>query len=648
MATFQQIIVNLIVGIIIFLGSIGLFGGAVRFEYNRHLAPRTWSRPIKVLKNVLQGCYCCKWYSWGLNLSYTQLLDGIPGTGTREDGWAGPKLKTNLGGIIMLKFHKMLMKICAVTMIPCMLILFPVFFTAECDEKILGKGTCDPINTNLTTFEESTIAHMPPFDFDPFVNGTNSTDSNDDEDISEGIPRKFFIQNTELLWRYFMVVLVAFIIYIYTCILLRREWIENVALRRVYYLEYDHYEERLEELEALVNLQDIPETEFQKTRPPWLPHPELRETPPDVALFSALYKLPSRLQISKKNLPEDATHLEKQMAATVGFFDECVPNQPGYSSSVAAVTILPEATDVKEAWIKWYAAARKLRKLRHIRAVIQAKIKKQQEKDEQLVIFEDEKAGDDDVEKKEYAEGNRPEESMSSTRVVGEVDADDEVEAVGGSTEFFSSRNGDDEEEALSERGLSSTEVLPSSRQIEEGLPSSSSVDSSPPKSLMSGIVSDKSQKLLAQTTPGEDKNADNDEMKGLLSELSFEVTNPDSEADSKNYRGLSPTVTFSGSVKSYTSDDGDSNRLSEMEISRSQLPQIVPEAIQEGGDHADTNNVMEEKNKESEDQFLYSDFRSKSFALEAGILQENENGDHFDGLGVEQLSVYAREYAQK
>jgi hypothetical protein len=145
-------------------------------------------------------------------------------------------------------------------------------------------------------------------------------------------------------------------------VLVRREWIENVALRRIYYLEHDHYEERLEELEFIEDIEDPEDHPFQEVRPPWLPHPEIRETVPNVSLYSALYKLPTRFTTA--GLHAGASDLERQLAATVEFFDECVPNQPGYSSSVAAVTILPEAEDyVKVAWGKWYKCAKRLRKL---------------------------------------------------------------------------------------------------------------------------------------------------------------------------------------------------------------------------------------------------------------------------------------------
>lgn len=63
-----------------------------------------------------------------------------------------------------------------------------------------------------------------------------------------------------------------------------------------------------------------------------------------------------------------------QLAFATKFFDACVPNPHGYSSSVAAVTILPSASDLANAWGKWYAAAGQLRRLRFIRSVIQDKV----------------------------------------------------------------------------------------------------------------------------------------------------------------------------------------------------------------------------------------------------------------------------------
>jgi hypothetical protein len=124
----------------------------------------------------------------------------------------------------------------------------------------------------------------------------------------------------------------------------------------------------MDELELLDNLDD-PEDSCQQNRPAFLPHPELRDTVPNVSLYSVLYKLPSIhfATLSSVTSPE----VQRQLETAVEFFDKVVPNQPGYSSSVAAVTILPDVNQVSKAWKKWFDCANKLRRLRFIRKRLQ-------------------------------------------------------------------------------------------------------------------------------------------------------------------------------------------------------------------------------------------------------------------------------------
>jgi hypothetical protein len=131
-------------------------------------------------------------------------------------------------------------------------------------------------------------------------------------------------------------------------------------------LEHNHFESRKEELDYLVCLRD-PEDTFQEERPPHIPHPEVRETVPSVCLYSVLYKLPQSYY-TPLTTSATASMVDRQLSSTVDFFDKCVPNQPGFSSSLAAVTILPDASQVSVAWKKWYACASKLRRLRFIRS----------------------------------------------------------------------------------------------------------------------------------------------------------------------------------------------------------------------------------------------------------------------------------------
>ena len=152
-----------------------------------------------------------------------------------------------------------------------------------------------------------------------------------------------------------------------TSLLIWNEWIDNLALRRVFYLEQDHFRERKHELQYLGTLSD-PEIEFQSARPPYIPHPEIRDTVPNISLYSVLYKLPD--YFFSTAMSSSTSLLDRQLASTVEFFDKCVPNQPGYSSAVAAVTILPDAMQVAHAWRKWYKCAGRLRRLRFIRSRI--------------------------------------------------------------------------------------------------------------------------------------------------------------------------------------------------------------------------------------------------------------------------------------
>lgn len=71
--------------------------------------------------------------------------------------------------------------------------------------------------------------------------------------------------------------------------------------------------------------------------------------------------------------------LDWQLSLTAAFFDHCLPNQPGYSSSVAAVTIIPSSRKLSGAWRKWYGMASKARQLRFIREEIQKRRCKQQQ-----------------------------------------------------------------------------------------------------------------------------------------------------------------------------------------------------------------------------------------------------------------------------
>ena len=160
--------------------------------------------------------------------------------------------------------------------------------------------------------------------------------------------------------------LISFFLVLFVSDLLWHEWIECLALRRVYYLESDYYEERLEELNDVLTNTD-PEDPFQKIRPPFLPHPEMRETVPNVSLHSALFKLPTNLCTKSGSNEDDKCLMERQLEAAAVFFDQCIPPQRGYTSSIVAVSLVPDAKKLTKVWGKWYILGNILRRIRYIK-----------------------------------------------------------------------------------------------------------------------------------------------------------------------------------------------------------------------------------------------------------------------------------------
>ena len=184
-------------------------------------------------------------------------------------------------------------------------------------------------------------------------------------------------------WRICGILVCCLLIYGYTFYLLTREWIENVALRRAFFLEAGHYGQRMIELNKLdfdfvskkkknddfdgvPNEEQLRRDESEKL-PPYMMHPEIRETPPSIGMYSVLFHLPNSMVTYDT---DGATSLERQLVATTKFFDEIVPAQPGFSSSVVAVTMIPKAQLVAKAWTKWNACQIKLQSLRHIRHLL--------------------------------------------------------------------------------------------------------------------------------------------------------------------------------------------------------------------------------------------------------------------------------------
>jgi hypothetical protein len=112
MSTLSQIFGTVVTGTVTTTIALLLFGSGVRFGWNSNLTPRAWSRPQAVIKNCLEGPYYgISWISWAMRQRYSDLLAGIPGTGTRKDGWSGPTLKANLDAVIQIRFHMLQFKV---------------------------------------------------------------------------------------------------------------------------------------------------------------------------------------------------------------------------------------------------------------------------------------------------------------------------------------------------------------------------------------------------------------------------------------------------------------------------------------------------------------------------------------------------------
>lgn len=443
MTTLQAIGFTLLGGATVSIISLVVFGVAVR-KQSVYVAPRCAARPPSVIynpdpnrdKSQDRGSPMLGWIWWTLSLSYDTMLRGVPGTGTRKGGLSGSMLNVNLDAILLLRFHALCLRISFIATLLCLAVIFPINITARCNnvsddpEDENYDPNCFSDEYKLTNYEKTTLANIPPLEI---------KEDGEGERLRAGV---FGANNSiwgtpfrGILARLYFVVLCSWVVTIYTCRLLSREWGDALALRRVYYLECDHWNRRKYELEETMLNDDIDDEEEEdnkgkgkakdkkernrqesdqennvndeengtkkvrntsddraslekrrqinrsvpsKRREPWIPHPETRDTVPNIELYSVLVgglpSLPSEV-VDEEDIEAAVgfsrrQSIDWQLAVATTFFDHCVPNQPGFSSSVAAVTILPDAPELARAWRKWYVAAAALRRLRFIRRLI--------------------------------------------------------------------------------------------------------------------------------------------------------------------------------------------------------------------------------------------------------------------------------------
>lgn len=190
--------------------SLIFFSIAVRFEYNHLLAPRTSARPKEVLKNVFQRYhlpYGLSWIPWALGLSYRDLLEGIPMTGTRQKGKSGRFLKCNLDGIIVIKFHALLLKVALFATLLCCGIILPLNISSGCASLDSEQEICGNI-TMLDNYGKTTISHIPTL-----VKAERASNVNQLTDSFE----YYFRYGSGATLRLITIVVVAWAIYLYTC-----------------------------------------------------------------------------------------------------------------------------------------------------------------------------------------------------------------------------------------------------------------------------------------------------------------------------------------------------------------------------------------------------------------------------------------------
>lgn len=391
MTRLAQIGVTVVVGFIVLSVAILFFGIAVKLR-STHIAPRCEARPRNVVYNPNpadpsqdRGNAWLGWIPWVLKLSYEDMLTGVPGTGTRDGGLGGNLLRVNMDNIVMLRFHSYGLRICTVALLLYIAVLLPLYWTAGCEGDEIG--SLGAICKNMTDYDRTTLSNIIV-------------------DVTAAAGVKY----VGFKGRLYVVVFCSWLMTAYACNELKQEWIDILAMRRHYFLESDHWKDchdRYQSIEQEIQhdstLQPVSfktaarrkyslwkkkratEPDYLRERDPWVPHPEMKDTPPAIALYSVLVGgIPSKPviqmddedHVSDIESAEDAdSNRDWQLNVTSAFFDHCIPNQPGFSSSVAAVTIVPHAAELARSWKQWHNAAGRLRRLRFIRRQIREKRK---------------------------------------------------------------------------------------------------------------------------------------------------------------------------------------------------------------------------------------------------------------------------------
>jgi hypothetical protein len=278
------------------------------------------------------------------------------------------------------------------------------------------------------------------------------------------------------------------------------------------------------------------------------------------------------------------SRMDWQLAKSTEFFDDIVANQPGYSSSVAAVTILPEAAHLSVAWAKWSTCAAKLRRLRYIKQVLAHKQRDKWMKRSEMGL---------DVEEIKLSYSNPP---------PGLVDTEAQAESEPLGTNSLSDENKDTPEMTSGQRGDNQTPTDIESNRTEAGLIQNANVEGK-------GVRQDSS--LNASAFP-----------------------------EAIDAGGMTGRLTLSGgSGQDGVTEQPTENRLTVSIPSESnEYPEFIDAGIAYDEVHNNSNTFT----------YLAFDKHKLKYSEVIGLLEESQMDLFLEDFGVEQMTVYSREYARR
>ena len=184
-------------------------------------------------------------------------------------------LTVNLDHLILIRFNTLCLKISVAALLIYCTINLPIYFYSRCSDVPLGdivtdKYNCTTIDANytLTSYSRFTLGNIPDLGNDIFTKNYHMAS-----------------------FRIYVVVLTSWLVLWFACFELFHEWIDVLAIRRVYYHEMDMWKERKRQFKETMmlnhdkgryNESGTLENPNLYDREAWIPHPEQRDTPPNI------------------------------------------------------------------------------------------------------------------------------------------------------------------------------------------------------------------------------------------------------------------------------------------------------------------------------------------------------------------------------